>query len=76
MPNVKRDGTKRSFQTANRRQITGSQKSKAMDHNALSSKITNLNRSDSDKNKNVKLYNVLRSKYQTFPEISDIPDIH
>ena len=52
----------------------GSQKSKAMDRNTLSSKLTNLNR-PAKQIRNAKLYNVLKSIYQMFPEISDVPDI-
>ena len=51
-----------------------SQKSKAMDGNALSSKLTNLDRLVSNTNKECQTINVLRSMYQTFPEISDISD--
>ena len=52
----------------------GSQKSKAMDHNALSSNLTNWIGQSPKQIRNAKLYNILRSIYQTFPEISDIPD--
>ena len=52
-----------------------SQKSKAMDHNSLSSKLTILNKPVSKTNKECQTIQCIRTIYQMFPEISDIPDI-
>ena len=50
----------------------GSQKSKAMNQNTLSSQLTNLNRPISNTNKECQFHNILRSIYPMIPDMFQI----